>query len=79
MEISLLTYNVIRYTENLLLLFLPSQDSFFELPKAKPISHTQTKSGQLSKLPLRYYADMNKDTQVLMANLNEILAVPDWR
>lgn len=44
----------------------------------EPISYTQTRSGRVSKPPPRYDSGMNKDIRILMANLNEVLAVPDW-
>lgn len=75
---SLPIYNAIIYTENPPLLLPPSQKSSFETSKAKSIPYTQ-RSGRVSKPPLRYDAGMNKDIQILMANFNEVLAMPNWR
>ena len=76
-ETSLPTYDTVTYTKSPSILFQPLQDSCYKLPRVKPASYTQTRLGRVSKPSPRYEPGMNKDIQVLMANLNEFLAMPD--
>ena len=38
----------------------------------------QIGSNQIFKPPLYYNIYINKDIQILVVNLNKVLAVPDW-